>query len=128
MTRGVAFADYDRDGMVDVLTVNRGGPIRLYHNVTPKKKHHWLEVDTVGTRSNRDGCGALLSARIARRVTLVREVFCGSVGLSSGSDSTVHFGLGKARKVKKLTIEWPSGTTQVLTNVGRDQLITVTEP
>lgn len=128
MGRGAAFADFDRDGRMDMLVVNRGGPIRLFQNVTPPRKHHWLEVDTVGTKSNRDGCGARLSLKLDRRTTLVREVFCGSISLASGSDSTVHFGLGNVRKVKKLTIEWPSGTVQTLTKLKANQVITVTEP
>lgn len=128
MGRGLALADYDRDGRVDLFVVNRGGSPLLYRNVTSKKGHHWLQVDTVGTKSNRDACGARLTARLERKTRLVRQVFCGSIGLSSGSDPTVHFGLGEDRRVKRLTIEWPSGTVQVLRNVRADRLITVTEP
>lgn len=132
MNRGVAFADYDRDGRIDLFLVSHVGPVRLLHNVTPRtqdrRTYHWLEVDTVGTRSNRDGCGTWLSATLKRGPTLVREVFCGSTSLASGSDPAVHFGLGRWKNVKRLTIEWPSGTRQVLRNVGSDQLISVNEP
>jgi enediyne biosynthesis protein E4 len=132
MNRGVAFADYDRDGRMDMFLVSHGGPVRLLRNVTPRNqdgtRYHWLGVDTVGTMSNRDGCGARLSSRLKKGPTLVRQVFCGSTSLSSGSDPTVHFGLGSWRSVKRLTIEWPSGSRQVLRNVKGDRLITVTEP
>ena len=132
MNRGVAFADYDRDGRVDLFLVSHVGPVRLLHNVTPRKqdgrRFHWLEVDTIGTRSNRDGCGARVEAKLKKGPTLVREVFCGSTSLASGSDSTVHFGLGKWRGVRTLKVEWPSGTVQLLRGVRGGRLIRVTEP
>ncbi|MGH2669597.1 MAG: ASPIC/UnbV domain-containing protein, partial [bacterium] len=55
-------------------------------------------------------------------------VFCGSISLASGSDTTVHFGLRSQARVKRLTIEWPSGQVQVLRKVKADRLINVTEP
>lgn len=127
MTRGVAFADYDRDGRVDLYIVNRAGIPRLLRNVTPRRDKHWLEVDTVGTLSNTDGCGTRLTARVGK-ARLVRAVYCGSISLASGSDPTVHFGLGRVTRVRRLTIEWPSGITQVLRGVRADRRITVTEP
>jgi hypothetical protein len=132
MNRGAAFADYDRDGRMDVFLVSHVGPVRLLRNVTPRKfkdrRFHWLEVDTVGTKSNRDGCGARVEARLRRGPTLVREVLCGSTSLASGSDPTVHFGLGTWKGVRTLRIEWPSGAVQVLSGVRGDRLIQVTEP
>ena len=124
--RGVAIADYDRDGRLDVYVVNRLGSPILYRNVTATSSH-WLEVDLAGTRSNRDGCGArlLLTAGASRQL---REVFCGSVGLSSGSDTVAHFGLGSADRVDRLVIEWPSGLRQVLRNLAADRLTPVIEP
>lgn len=125
-SRGVAFADYDRDGRIDMYVANLGGPPRFYRNVTFSANRHWLEVDTVGTVSNRDGCGAKLIATVNGQ-SLLRQVFCGSTSLSSGSDSTVHFGLGSATSVTQLEIMWPSGTRQVLQNLPVDRLISVTE-
>jgi len=125
--RGVAFADYDRDGRMDVYVVNVSGQPRLYRNVTALGGRHWLEVDTVGTVSNRDGCGARLVATVGTK-TMMREVLCGSAGVASGSDTVVHFGLGKSSAVSALEIDWPSGTKQVLTNVAVDRLMTVVEP
>jgi hypothetical protein len=132
MTRSAALADMDRDGRMDMFVVNQAGPARLLRNITRWKvdgqRYHWLEVDTVGTRSNRDGCGARVIAKLRKGPTLIRQVFCGSTGLASGSDPTVHFGLGTWKQVRTLTIEWPSGTRQVLDRVGGDRVITVTEP
>lgn len=126
MSRGVAFADYDRDGRVDVYVVPHDGTPRLYRNVTARSGH-WLEVRAVGTRSPRDACGATARARIGK-VTLVRQVLCGSVGLSSGSDPVLHFGLGAAKSLRSLEILWPSGERQVLRRVRADRLVTVVEP
>ncbi|MBA3727795.1 MAG: CRTAC1 family protein [Actinobacteria bacterium] len=124
--RGVAFADYDRDGRVDLYVVNQFGRPVLYRNVTSTGSH-WLEVRTVGTASNRDGCGARLILTIGQ-ARMLRQVFCGSTSLGSGSDPTVHFGLGSADSLEELEIVWPSGLRQVLPRVAVDRLVTVVEP
>jgi hypothetical protein len=126
-SRGVSTADYDRDGRLDLVVADQAGTAHLYRNVTPRGKTHWLEVKTLGTRSNRDGCGARITAQV-KGASLVREVFCGSVGLAGGSDSVVHFGLGPEKKVARLTVTWPSGVKQVLRNVKSDRLIRIAEP
>lgn len=127
VSRGVALADYDRDGRVDVYVVNQRGHPRLYRNVTAGMGH-WLEVDLTGTASNADGCGAWLEADLPGGQTLIRQVFCGSVGLGSGSDPVVHFGLGAAERVEELRIRWLSGTVQTLHDVEAGQVVPVTEP
>jgi hypothetical protein len=127
VSRGIAFADYDRDGRMDIYVVNQGGQPHLFRNVTTGAGH-WLEVDLTGTTSNTDACGAWLEADLPGGGTLARHVFCGSVGLGSGSDSVVHFGLGEATQVDELRIRWPSGTVETLTGIAADQLLSVTEP
>jgi enediyne biosynthesis protein E4 len=124
--RGVAIGDYDRDGLLDLVVVNRNGDPVLYHNVSAVSGH-WLEVNLNGTASNADGCGArlTLSSSTGRQV---REAFCGSVSLSSGNDAFVHFGLGSATTITRLVVEWPSGRRQVVRNVAADQVLDVTEP
>jgi hypothetical protein len=125
--RGLSLADYDRDGRVDLYVVNQGGRPILYRNVTPRGGRHWLEVDTVGSDSNRDGCGAIVVATVGA-TRMLRQVFCGSVGLGGGSDPVVHFGLGRGARVDSLRILWPSGRVQRLTDVGADRLLVVEEP
>jgi enediyne biosynthesis protein E4 len=125
-SKGVAFADYDGDGRMDLFVVNQGGAPRLLRNVTPMDGSHWLQVDTVGTVSNRDGCGARVVARTGDAV-LTRQVSCGSTSVASGNQTTVHFGLGSADVVDELEILWPSGTRQRLTDVSVDQLVVVEE-
>jgi hypothetical protein len=87
---------------------------------------HWIELRLEGTRSNRDGIGALVHIVTAsgeqwNRVTT-------SVGYASSSDRTVHFGLGSQDLVGVLEIRWPSGAHQVLHNVAADRLFAVREP
>lgn len=125
--RGVAFADYDRDGRMDFYVVNQAGSPVLYRNVTSVTGLHWLEVRTTGTTSSRDGCGARLVLTVAG-TKQVREVYCGSIGLSSGSDPVVHFGLGTTKRVSKLEVFWPSGTYQVVQRFKGDRLLELVEP
>jgi enediyne biosynthesis protein E4 len=125
--RGLSLADYDRDGRMDLYVVNQGGRPILYRNVTPRGPRHWLEVDLTGSSSNRDACGATVVATVGR-TKMLRQVFCGSVGLGGGSDPVVHFGLARARRVDSLRIEWPSGRVQTLKDVAADRLLAVEEP
>lgn len=125
--RGIAVADLDRDGFLDLYVVNQGGEPKLFRNVG-RRGVHWLEIDTIGTTSNRDGCGARLVLKLNPKTSLLRQVFCGGTSLGSGSDSTVHFGLGRVDEPLKLVIEWPSGMRQVIRNPKVDRLIKVMEP
>lgn len=125
--RGVAVADYDRDGLLDLYVVQKGGSARLYRNVTQASGAHWLEVDLTGSASNRDACGARLILRVDG-ARLLRQVFCGSTSLSSGSDTVVHFGLGAEAEPSRLVIEWPSGLRQVIDHPGADRILSVVEP
>ena len=83
-------------------------------------------MNTVGTVSNRDGCGARIVVTAAR-AHLTREVLCGSTSVSSGADKVVQFGLGRVRKFT-LKITWPSGTSQTYTKLKPNRLVTLKEP
>ena len=123
--RGVAVGDYDNDGRVDMLIVDSEGKPLLLHNETPSTGN-WLEVNLEGTKSNRDGQGALVTAE-AGTVKLLRN--CTTTGsYMSASDRRVHFGLGTSTSVDTLTIKWPKGDTQTLHGVKANQILTVHEP
>jgi len=126
-SRGVATADYDRDGRVDVYVVNQGGGSHLFRNVTPKGKSHWLEVRATGTRSNRDACGTKMVLTVAGG-SMLRQVFCGSTSTNSGSDKVVHFGVGTAKKLTKLEVTWPTGIKQVFRKLKLDKVQSLVEP
>lgn len=125
-SKGAAWADYDNDGDMDVFVVNQSGAPRLYRNTTPRGANHWLEVETVGSKSNRDGCGAIVTAIVAGE-SMMRQVLCGSGGTSSTNERAVHFGLGDATTIDSLEIQWPSGTKQTVDNPTVDQRLVVEE-
>lgn len=125
-SKGVAVADFDADGALDLFVVDQGGAPHLYRNVTARGDRHWLELDLAGTVSNADGCGARVSVAAAG-ATIERVVLCGSGGTGSGHDHRVHVGLGSAA-VDSVEIVWPSGTRQTLVDVGVDQVVRVVEP
>ncbi|HWM21713.1 MAG TPA: CRTAC1 family protein [Ilumatobacteraceae bacterium] len=125
-SKGVAFADYDRDGDMDMFVINQGGEPHLYRNDTPTEGQHWLQVDTVGTSSNRDGCGARIILELDDGV-MTRQVSCGSGGGGAGSQHAVHFGLGASTTVRQLEVIWPSGTRQILSDIEVDTFVMVEE-
>jgi enediyne biosynthesis protein E4 len=125
VARGSCFADYDNDGKLDAYVVNLGSRGTLLHNVS-QNKNHWLTITLKGTKSNRDGIGARVVLTVGSH-TQVAERIAGSSYLSQ-DDGRLHFGLGSAAYVDKLTIHWPSGREQVLENPTIDRVITVEEP
>jgi hypothetical protein len=122
--RGACFADYDSDGRVDAFLVNLGGPGQLLRNTTAAAGH-WLMVRLVGTRSNRDGIGAVVEI-LANGMKERSERVAGS-GYLGQDDGRLHFGLGGNTRADKVTVNWPSGGRQVLENVAADQVLTIQE-
>jgi hypothetical protein len=125
VARGACFADYDNDGKVDAFVVNLGSPATLVHNVTTTK-NHWLAIRLKGTKSNRDGIGALVEVTTGMHHQSAQRV-AGS-GYLSQDDGRLHFGLGPAAKADRIIVRWPSGREQTLRNVGVDRVLTVEEP
>ena len=123
--RGLAYLDMDGDGCLDLLVGNLGGHAKLFRN-TCTSGHNWLMVSLVGTNSNRDGIGAKITLGADGR-TQIREV-SGGRSFMGQHMRPAHFGLGPAEKIERMTIRWPSGTVQTLTDVAAGQRITVEEP
>jgi len=123
--RGACFADYDNDGKVDAFLNNLGSPAMLVHN-TSVNTNHWITIQLKGTKGNRDGIGAILTVSAGGRTQMASRV-AGS-GYLSQDDGRVHFGLGTATKIDKLSIRWPSDREQVLENIVPDRLLLVEEP
>ena len=119
VARGAAYADFDNDGDLDVLIATNNGPAYLYRN-DGGNRNHWLSVKLVGTKSNRDGIGAIV--RVGRQWGMVRS---GS-SYCSQSDLALTFGLGRETSAS-IEIEWPSGTKQKLANVPADKRIVIEE-
>jgi hypothetical protein len=123
--RGLAMADFDRDGRLEFFQANANQEPIFYRNVT-EPVGNWIQLDLVGTRSNRDAIGARLTLKTGSGRTLIREVDGGN-GYAGQSSRRVHFGLGPETKIESLEIRWPSGVRQrVEAAVG--QITTIREP
>jgi len=122
--RGAAFGDLNNDGFVDVVTNCLNGPPEIWMNRSHPASH-WLLLNLVGTRSNRDGLGARV--KVVSRSGAQYNHATTSVGYGSSSDKRVHFGLGADSVVARVEIAWPSGVRQVLTNIAANQILTVHE-
>ncbi len=122
--RGLAVGDLWNDGRLSAVIVNRNGPPSLLVNRVTYG-NHWIEIKTVGTRSNRSGIGARLALKTASR-TQIDEVRSGSSYISN-SDMRVHFGLGATPKIEYLEVRWPSGLVERFRNPPVDSVVTVKE-
>jgi hypothetical protein len=127
--RGAAFGDLDQDGRVDVVVTSLQAPAELWWNQTPGAGR-WLGVRLLGTKSNRDGIGAVvqITARGDPRWRQQWNHMTTAVGYASSSRAPVHFGTGRAAVVDAVEVRWPSGAVQVLKDVKTDQVLTVVEP
>jgi hypothetical protein len=123
--RGCAFGDLNNDGKMDLVVSAIGSPAELLYN-TSTDKNHWILIETVGVKSNRDGIGTRI--KITGASGLVQYNHATTAGsYASSSDPRVHFGLGVDTTIKEIELKWPSGTVQVLHNVKADQILRVTE-
>jgi hypothetical protein len=122
--RGLAVADFDNDGDIDLAIVDRGEYPQLLRN-DGGNANHWLEVLLIGTKSNRDGTGASLKLS-SEGFSQVKQSQ-GGMGYMSASDPRIHFGLGQRKSIESLEITWPSGTVDKLANVTLNQIIAVKE-
>jgi hypothetical protein len=128
--RGAAFADLFNDGHIDVVLNNLDSKPALLRNVV-HNSNHWLALKLIGgPKSPRDAIGAkvfLTAGGVRQRM----DVISGGSYLSS-SDLRPHFGLGSAKKIDSLEIDWPSGRKQMLdvtapNRDGLDRIVTVKE-
>lgn len=121
--RGAAFADYDRDGDVDVAVSVNGGRVQLWRNDSPHG--HWLQVELRGKRPNTAAIGALVSVRAGGRTQRL-QVLTGRSYLSD-SERVLTFGLGATDRVDTLAVRWPGGQRREVAVDGIDRRITVTQ-
>ncbi|MGE0454517.1 MAG: CRTAC1 family protein [Vicinamibacteria bacterium] len=122
--RGIAVADFDQDGRLDMFVTNSGKAPYLWRNAQPTG-NHWLQLHLTGAGSNRDAVGARVRVRTAERWQT--SFVNGGNGFASQSTRAVHFGLAGASRVDRIEVIWPSGLQQVFENVAADRALRLTE-
>ncbi len=122
--RGLAVADYDNDGDLDMLMTPLNGPAALLRN-EGGNRNHWLGVRCVGSKDNRDGIGARVSITIGqtRQFAEVRS----ASGYLSQNDPRLTFGLGAASRIDRVEVQWPNGQRSEKLNVSADQVLKIVQ-
>jgi enediyne biosynthesis protein E4 len=125
--RGLAYADFDNDGDLDLVITANNGAARLLRNDNANQ-NDVLRMKLVGTKSNRDGSGAKVTVTTNSGVKLTRMVKTGSSYLSQ-NELPLTFGLGKPGIAKSLLVQivWPSGRKDSVSDVKPNQFLTIQE-
>jgi hypothetical protein len=112
-SRSAAIFDLDNDGDLDIVTNEfNAAPMVLVSNLTEKTRVHYVKVKLVGTKSNRDGLGAIV--KVTAGGTTYTKLFDGNSGYLSHSLIPLYFGLGAAESIDRIEVQWPSGTKQTV--------------
>ena len=122
--RGSAYGDYDNDGDIDVV-INPVNAAPVLMRCDSRTGNNWLAVRTIGVKSNRSGLGARIRI-VADDRAQIDEVRSGG-SYYSQNDPRVHFGLGRATRVKTLEVRWLSGTVDTLADLPVNQVVHVKE-
>ena len=125
VARGAAYADIDNDGYLDVLITTNAGPAYLFHN--EGGSNHSLRLKLVGTKSNRDGIGAVVQVTSDRNKEKQWKMLRSGSSYLSQSELVLTFGLGAQTKADNVEIRWPSGQIDTLSNVNAGQTVRVQE-
>jgi hypothetical protein len=125
VSRGLAFADLDNDGRMDVVILNSNDKSTILRNESVTG-NHWIQVRLRGVKTNRDGVGARVYV-VAGDLKQMDEVHSGR-GYQSHWGTRLHFGLAKNKRVARIEVHWPrSGVVDILEDVPADQLLTIVE-
>lgn len=125
-------ADLDDDGHLDIVnryqdhTSSPTPPdgVSVHHNQSGVG--HWLKIATRGASSNLDGIGTRVTVKTGDLIQ--RQWVRSGIGFVASSDMRLHFGLGCATQIDRITITWPLGQIQYLDNVAADQILEIVEP
>jgi len=123
VARGAAYGDINNDGALDIVVTTNGGPAVLFRNTGAT--NHSLRVKLIGTKSNRDGIGAVV--RVTAGSDVQSEMLRSGSSYLSSSELVLTFGLAGHEKADAIEVRWPSGQVDRTSNVAADQIITVKE-
>jgi len=124
VARGAAYADYDRDGDLDIVMNTNNGPAVLYRN-DGGNRNNWLNVRLTGTKSNRSALGAVV--RIESALGKQWQTVHSGSSYCSQSDLALTFGLARDTVISSMSVEWPSGIKQQFKNVAPNRFLTIDE-
>ena len=125
--RGMAIADFDNDGALDIIMNSNPGdsgdatkarPTLLRNNIGSRR--NWLAVELTGTQSNRDAVGAMVTIETGGAKQL-RLVSAGS-GFASQNSERLYFGLNEKTQIDALTVHWPSGRVETIKTIGNQPI------
>jgi hypothetical protein len=127
-SRGAALVDFNRDGLLDLVYVNRRDGVRVWRNVgfggadLPQPMGHWIAIELQQSGPNRDAIGSWIEVRVGE-LTMTRELTVGG-GHGSGQLGWTHFGLGPSEEAD-VRIEWPDGEVGEWATIAADQFFTI---
>jgi hypothetical protein len=127
-TRSSVIFDLDDDGDLDIVTSEfNAEPQVLISDLAQRKQIHWLKIVLTGTASNRNGLGATVRVRAGGQV--YTKYNDGKSGYLSQSVLPLYFGLGEARTIDRVEVDWPTGRKQIVAqDLRMNETLRVTEP
>jgi hypothetical protein len=126
-TRSAVVFDLDGDGDLDIVTNEfNAAPMVLVSNLAERTRVHYVQVKLTGTRSNRDGLGAVV--KVTAGGTTYTKAMDGNSGYLSHSVNPLYFGAGAAERVDRIDVVWPSGTKQTVEAPRMNSVVDVREP
>lgn len=123
VSRGAAFGDFDNDGDLDILIMNRNDPPSLLRNDAPEA-NHWLKIRLEGTKSNRSAIGSRVVVQYGGKVQA--QCVTSQASFLSSNDPRLHFGLGPAMTAA-IRVYWPNGLSETFPNIAANQLVSIRE-
>jgi len=125
-SNGAVYVDLNNSGALDLVVNNVNAPASIYRNRAREiGGNHYLTVLLRGSRGNTAGVGAKVILRIGGNTQMLEQM--PTRGFQSSVDPRLHFGLGPATVIDSLTVIWPDRSSQVLTNVAADRILTLSQ-